>query len=125
MLLKLARGAAFDCPMPGVVRSRGELVDDQFSVAFQKHLDREQSHEIETYGDGAGEFVRRQCHPVFDPRRRHGEIENVIAMDVSQTGKTAVAPSGPRATMTEISFSYAFQNAPDHSLLDGCEVPTG
>ncbi len=68
--------------MPGVVRTRGEFVDDQFAVALQKHLDCEESDEIEAPGHLAGEFASRSGNPVRDARRGEGEIEDVMPMNI-------------------------------------------
>ena len=45
VLLELAGAAAFNRPMPGIMRSRRELVHDQFTVALEKHLHRQKTDE--------------------------------------------------------------------------------
>ena len=70
--------AAFDRPMPGIVRPRSKLVDDQFAVALQEHLHRQQSDEIEAPRDFARELAGRFGNVVRNSRRREGDIENVI-----------------------------------------------
>jgi len=72
VLFKLARGAALNRPMPGVVRARCQLVDDQFAVALQEHLDGQQSDEIEVFGHVAGKLARRFGHILRHNRRRYG-----------------------------------------------------
>ena len=52
-LLKLARDAGVDRPMPRIVWARRDLVDEQVAGLRHEHLDREHPDEIELLGDMA------------------------------------------------------------------------
>ena len=56
VLFELARRAALDGLMPGVVRSRSQLIDQQFPVALEKHFDCQDADERHLLRDGAREI---------------------------------------------------------------------
>src|SRR5688572_25858844 len=88
-LLELPGRARRLAPVMAVVRARGELVDQQASVAGEEELDAEEPDHAQRLGDGGGELVgaldqrrieaARQGRPVEDPvdvvvaRRRVGD----------------------------------------------------
>ena len=68
--------------MPGVMGTRGELVDDQFAVALQEHFDSEESNQIEASGHLTGELASRLSDTVRDARRSKSDIKNVLAVNI-------------------------------------------
>src|SRR5678815_1886201 len=68
--------------MPGVVRTRSELVDDQFAVSLQEHLHRQKSNEIETLGYLAGELASHSGNAVRDARWGERKIEDVVPVNI-------------------------------------------
>src|SRR5438105_3553311 len=56
VLFELARRAALDGPMAGVMRPRSQLVDQQFPIALEKHFDCQDADERHLLRDGAREI---------------------------------------------------------------------
>ena len=51
LLLELRGFTGIDRVVPGIVRSRGELVHEQTSVGGEEELDREHAHIVKCLGD--------------------------------------------------------------------------
>ena len=83
LLLELARHAGVEREVPRVVRTRRDLVDEQPAVGRQEELDAQHADVDELLHDGVRDLapLRRQCVRV-DTRRRHRDVEDVVAMHV-------------------------------------------
>ena len=81
LLGELARVRRVEGPVSAVVWPRGELVDEQ-AAARHEQLDRQDTHEVERFGDLRRQSLCRVGHVPVNPGRHDGQIEDPVLMDV-------------------------------------------
>ena len=82
LLLELGSGAGIQAVVSAVVRSRGDLVDQQFALAREKELDRENADIAQLLGHLQRDACRLAGDLGRDACRDNGGVQNAVAMDV-------------------------------------------
>src|SRR5688572_23030947 len=80
LLLELTTYASIDREMARVVRPRSQFVDQQFSVARQKHLDTKYTDYIKLRHDCPRHADRLLLDGGIDSSWKDCHVENVVAM---------------------------------------------
>ena len=111
VLLELGAEAGVRSPMPGIVDARRDFIDEQPLFALgrdHEHLHREDADMAKRLGDPTGKRDRRRGGGRRKVRRHLGLRARIPpAWTFSATSKARMAPSPPRATITDISRSKA------------------
>ena len=61
---------------------RRELVDQQFAVLREEHLDRDQAHDVEVRGDPGGQFLRSLGDGPVYSGRGDSQVQYPVHVDV-------------------------------------------
>src|SRR4026208_2422597 len=82
LLLELACHAGVHGEVTGIVRSRGELIDEQSAVASQKELDTKYADDIELFEHAERNLDRFVRELRWQVGGRDGQVQDVMTMGV-------------------------------------------
>src|SRR6185436_15684580 len=82
LLFELTGAARVECQMPRVVRTRGDLVNQQASVPGEEEFDAQHADVFEPLEDCGGDVDRLRGNLRGDAGRRNRYVENVAIVGV-------------------------------------------
>ena len=95
LLLELAGATGVERQMPGVVRTRRQLVDEQLAAAGHEEFDAQDADVVERVHHRVGRLDRSRGERGRHVRRRHGDIEDVMPVHVFD--RTEIRPAAVHA----------------------------
>jgi hypothetical protein len=97
LLFELAGDAGVEAVVAGIMRTRGELVDEEVPSPGEEELDGEKADDIETGGDVGGDGLGAGEDAVGERRGGDGGGEDMMLVAVDGGGKawTWYSPSSP------------------------------